>query len=162
MNSENISNHSSAKDFGKFQFKPQPADAMTFFCSSLDSGRKIVHLRTWWPFFCFSLDSGQKNWTSADVMTLFFALYLILGGKLDICGRDDPQRTCLPFAQWKYGSPFRRVCPLAAFNHSWLIIAMGLRLRMALTMRACTRCPIPLPSKQNLNIQSKNSRSGTV
>ena len=30
----------------------------------------------------------MKNWTSANVMTFYFALHLISGGKLDICGRD--------------------------------------------------------------------------
>ena len=48
MNSENMSNDSWAKVFGKLQFKLRPADVMTFvlFCSSLDFGRKIGHLRT--------------------------------------------------------------------------------------------------------------------
>ena len=31
----------------------------------------------------------------ADVMTFFFGLHLILDRKMDICGHDDPQRTCL-------------------------------------------------------------------
>ena len=35
---------------------------------------------------------------------LFFGLHLILGGKLDICGRDDLQRICPPFALQKYGN----------------------------------------------------------
>ena len=35
----------------------------------------------------------------------FFALHSILRGKLDICGLDDLQRTCPPFAQRKYGNP---------------------------------------------------------
>ena len=30
---------------------------------------------------------------------LFLALHLILGGKLGICGRDDLQKNCPPFAQ---------------------------------------------------------------
>ena len=41
-------------------------------------------------------DSSTKNFGKfqyklrpADVMTFFFALHLILGKKLDICGRDD-------------------------------------------------------------------------
>ena len=63
MNSEKMSNHSSTKNFGKFQCKLRSADVMTFFWS---------------------------------------AHVLILGGKMDICGRDefyirgrdDPQNTC--------------------------------------------------------------------
>ena len=82
MNSENISNHSSAKDFGKFQFKPQPADAMTFFCFSLDSGRKIGHLRT---------------------CDLFSAFHSTLGKKLDIRRRYDPFFCSLLDFGWKIG-----------------------------------------------------------
>ena len=66
MNSENVSNHSRTKIFGKLSFKLRLADAMPFFS---------------------------------------FALYLILGDKFGVCGRDDLQRTSLPFAQWKYGEP---------------------------------------------------------
>ena len=39
-------------------------------------------------FICF----WAEKWTSADVMTFFsffFGLHLLLGGKMDICGRDD-------------------------------------------------------------------------
>ena len=53
MNSENISNHFSTKNFGKLQCKLVPAevmDVMTFF----------------FMFTCFS----AKNWTSADMMIL--------------------------------------------------------------------------------------------
>ena len=32
-------------------------------------------------FFCSSLDFGLEDWTSADVLTFFFALHLTLGGK---------------------------------------------------------------------------------
>ena len=32
-------------------------------------------------FFCSSLDLGPKNWTSAEVLTFFFAIHLTLGGK---------------------------------------------------------------------------------
>ena len=32
------------ENLGKFQLKLRPADAMTFFCFSLDFGRKIGHL----------------------------------------------------------------------------------------------------------------------
>ena len=46
-------------------------------------------------FFCSSRDLGRKM----DMMTFFFALHLILGGKLGICGRDDLQKTCPPGAQ---------------------------------------------------------------
>ena len=59
MNSENMSQHSSTKNFGKFQCK----------------------LR------------------SADVMIFFFGLHgLFLSRKMNMCGRDDPQKTCSPFA----------------------------------------------------------------
>ena len=34
----------------------------------------------------------------ADVMTFFFGLHLLLGEKMDIFGRDDPQKICRPFA----------------------------------------------------------------
>ena len=76
MNSENMSSHSSTKSFGKFQYKLRPADE---------------------NFFSLYMILGE-NWKSADVMTFFLGLHSILGGKLDICGCDDPQRTCLPFA----------------------------------------------------------------
>ena len=54
----------------------------------LGSFRSNYGMRTRWPFFSF-------------------ALHLILGGKLNICGRDDGpvcgrddlQKTCPPFAQ---------------------------------------------------------------
>ena len=52
MNSENMSNHSSTKNFGKCQYKLRPADVMisVFFGlhlrSTLNFGRRIGHLRT--------------------------------------------------------------------------------------------------------------------
>ena len=67
------------ENFGKFQLKLRPADAMTFFCSSLE----------FWA----------ETWASAGVLTFFFGLHLILGGKLGICQRDDLQKSCPFFAQ---------------------------------------------------------------
>ena len=48
-------------------------------------------------FFCLHLLLGKKM----DICgrdDLFFGLHLLLGGKMDVCGHDDPQRTCPPFA----------------------------------------------------------------
>ena len=45
------------------------------------------------------LGSFSANYGPADVMTFFFfGLHLLLGGEMDICGHDDPQRTRPPFA----------------------------------------------------------------
>ena len=97
MNSENMSNHFSTKNFGKFQ------------CKLRACGRDDLFL----VFTC----SWAGKWTSADVMTFFWSsllggkvdicgrddlfcgLYLFLGRKLDIYGHDDPQKTCPSFAQ---------------------------------------------------------------
>ena len=69
MNSENMSNHSSTKNFGKFQCKQRPADMMTFFWSSLS-------------FWGIKMDiCGHDDF--------FFGLHLFLGKKMDICGHDD-------------------------------------------------------------------------
>ena len=44
-------------------------------------------------FFALHLILGGKlDMCGRD--DLFFALHLILGGKLDMCGRDDLQKTC--------------------------------------------------------------------
>ena len=72
ISSENISYHSSTKNFGKFD--------LLF----------IIFL----GFACF----WAKKWTSADLMIFFFGLNVLLGRKLDICEYDDSQRTCSPFA----------------------------------------------------------------
>ena len=72
MNSGNMSNHSSTKNFGKSLSKLRPADVMTFF---------LAFTGFW-----------VENWTSADVITFFFfffGLHSNLGGKLDICECDD-------------------------------------------------------------------------
>ena len=47
------------------------------------------HLQTRWPFFLLFAGCWAEIWTSANMMTFFFALYLILGRNLDICRRDD-------------------------------------------------------------------------
>ena len=71
MNSENMSNHSSTKNFGKLQCKLRPAEVMTFFFGlHLLSGRKMVICgRDDLSFLVFTCCSPE-NWTSADMMTL--------------------------------------------------------------------------------------------
>ena len=94
--SENMSNHSSTKNFGKVQGKQQPADVMTFFFLYLLLGRKIDICGRDDLFFLVFTSVWAEIWTSEDI---FFGLHLFLGKKMDICGHDDPQRTCPPFAQ---------------------------------------------------------------
>ena len=88
MNSESMSNHSSTKNFGKFQCKLRPVNVMTvFFGLHLLLGEKMdIYGRddVCLVFTCF----WAKEWTSADVMS-FFCLHLLLGKKMDIYGRDD-------------------------------------------------------------------------
>ena len=57
------------KNFGKFQHKLGRADPMTL-------------------FLLFTLVLAE-NRASADVVTFFFALHLILDEKLRFCGSDD-------------------------------------------------------------------------
>ena len=73
MNSENMSNHSSTKNFGKCQYKLRPADVMisfVFFWSSLGFGGKLNICGRDDLFFVFTRFRAE-NWTSADVMTFF-------------------------------------------------------------------------------------------
>ena len=80
MNSENMSNHSSTKNFGKFQRKQRPADVMTFY------------------FFLVITCFWAEKWTFADIMTFFLVFSCFWAEKwTDMCGHDDPQRTSPPF-----------------------------------------------------------------
>ena len=90
-------------------WKTLPADVMTFFllftrfwaknCTSADLMNLFLVFTRFWAENWTSADLMTflllytrflaENWSSADVMTFSWSFHPILGGKLDICGRDD-------------------------------------------------------------------------